>query len=241
MAGDRRLTGVLDLMKRNWIAGALALLSLGTIFLAAPIFWHSLMAQASIETVRSLRAGDDVSEQELRQALQSIGPVRLDAPANGDRLVNQAILSLELALRLPGGSDEQIELLTNARALTEFRLREAPADPHAWARLATASFILDGATPETVAALRMSHQLGPYERYALATRYWLGVTMWNALDDELRVATGVQAVMLWRRYDRAYVVQNYWRLPESGRTVLRTAFEPTPYRDQFFAAIGVTE
>lgn len=170
----------------------------GVIAISIPLFWDSVIAQRSITTVNSLKAGEFVSTRQLEAALTAIGPLDTENPPIGDRLINQGILALTIALRLPDSEPQKSELLSAAIALTEARLERAPADTHSWARLALAEYLLNGPTDRVYGALGMSHETGPYEYYALKPRLQLGLTLWPLLDDRLREQTVIQAVMLWQ-------------------------------------------
>lgn len=204
------------------------------IWMAAPVFWHSVIAQRSIETINAMKRGDDVSTERMMATLEAIGPVDVDNPPIGDRLINQGILSLAIALRLSPSDSQHIAYLSQAKALAEARLRRAPADTHAWARLAMAEYLLNGPTELAIEALRTSFQTGPYEYYALMPRLELGANLWPLLDEEMRADTATQAAMLWRvRNERWVVVRKFVDFPSGLQLMIAAEMANLPDRDEF--------
>ncbi len=186
-------------------------------WLAFPLFLNSLIAQKSIETIAALKQGQDVSEARLWATLEAIGPIDPDRPAMGDRLINQGILTLALALRLPANDTERFDLLRQAAELAESRLQEASADTHTWARLAVSEYYLNGPSELTFEALRMSYATGPSEYYLLWSRLRLGIFLWDQLDEDLKQNTIAQAVLLWRvPHDRRQLVRYLFDMPEDA-------------------------
>lgn len=190
-------------------------------WLVIPIFWNSLIAQKSNDTIIALKHGPVVSEARLRATLQAIGPVDLSRPAIGDRLVNQGIMTLTLALRLGGNDAERVEFLQQAKDLAQARLREAPADTHTWARLAFAEYYLNGPSEVMLNALRMSHLTGPFEYFVLWPRLKLGVLLWGLLDEGLQQMTITQAEMIWREGGRIVLARYVGEMPEAPQARIR--------------------
>lgn len=204
--------------------------------MAVSLFWDSLVAQKSIDTIVALKQGDEVSEARLRATLEAIGPVELDPPANGDRLINQGILTLALALQLPADDPEGFELLRQAIALANARLREAPGDTHTWARLAYAEYYLNGPSELTFDALRISHLTGPYEYYLLWSRLELGILLWDQLDEDLKQMTVMQAVVIWRvQGDRQQLVWYFFQMPDAAQAGVRQLLSETEDIEAFQA------
>lgn len=218
------------------VAGALGLFSVLLIALALPLLGHSLIAQRSIDTVERLKSGRFVPTADLEAALNAIGPVIPDRPPIGDRLANQAILSLTLALRIPDSDPEKIAYLEDSLSLIRARLARAPADTHSWARLALAEYLLNGPSEEALAALEMSHRTGPYEYFALRSRLELGLILWPFAGEDLRAATALQAALLWEMpRDRNWLVRAFELWPPGVQARVLGEFEARG-RDEDFAA-----
>lgn len=222
------------------VAGAFGIFSIALIALSLPLFADSVIAQRSIETVNKLKSGRFVPIAELEAALSAVGPVAPDRPPIGDRLANQAILSLTLALRTPDSDPAKIEYLENSLSLIRARLARAPADTHSWARLALAEYLLNGPSEEAIAALTMSHRTGPYEYFVLRPRLELGLTLWSFLDEDMRRSTALQAVMLWQTPDRNWLLRTYPGWPEETRTSILSQFEAAGVAEQFREGLAST-
>lgn len=215
-------------------AGLVVVFCAIVIWLAVPVFWHSVIAQRSIETINALKRGEAVSTERLIETLEAIGPVDVDNPPIGDRLINQGILTLAIALRLPPTEQEHIDYLTQARALAEARLRRAPSDTHAWARLAMSEYLLNGPSALALEALRTSFQTGPYEYYALTSRLQLGANLWPFLDEEMKRDTATQGAMLWRvQRERRALARIYLECPEELQQRILEQIALRPDGDEF--------
>jgi len=220
------------------VAGAFGMFSIALIALSFPLFADSVVAQRSIETVDRLKSGRIIPTAELEAALRAIGPVSPEHPPIGDRLANQSILSLTLALRIPNSDPAKIEYLEDSLSLIRARLARAPADTHSWARLALAEYLLNGPSEEAIAALTMSHRTGPYEYLALRSRLELGLILWFFAGDDLKEATVLQAALLWEMHrDRNWLVRAYSAWPEEVQARVLTALEARGRGEAFTAAL----
>ncbi|MBN4046595.1 hypothetical protein JYU02_01195 [bacterium AH-315-P15] len=225
------------------VAASLAGFCALVIWFAAPVYSNSLIAQRSMDTVAALERGEEVSETRLRATLAAIGPIDPERPAIGERLVNQSILTLALAQRLPPYGPEYIDALIQARSLAEARLGRAPLDTHTWVRFAYAEYLLNGPSEATFEALRMSHVAGPYEVHAFWPRLRLGSILWTVLDEDLKEKTILQGVALWQiPRERWRLARYFFEMPEGAQLGLRTAMEtasnPQEFEDMIALEVG---
>lgn len=220
------------------IAAGFFAFSMFVIFFAAPIFWNSLLARNSHDTIVEMKRGEDVLNSELRAALAGLGPAGGVHAASGDRLVDQATLSLALALRIPRDDPERSGLIAQTIELAEHRLRRAPADTHSWARLAMARYLNDGTGEAAISALRNSFRTGLYEYHALWPRLQLGVRMWSHLDDPMQLQTAAQGAALWRvSEERSHLVAFYDEMPPLAKARLIEALSAGPDASRFIEQV----
>ena len=83
-------------------------------------------------------------------------------------------------------NDHQDEQLAAARDATVLALRHRPLDAYLWTRYTHLTYLLEGFSPYTIAALDKSFRYGTYERELLVFRLKLSLSEWESLPTSLR-------------------------------------------------------
>ncbi len=92
-----------------------------------------------------------------------------------------------------------------ALAALEAGLRLAPANAHAWARLAYARLVVDGPSPALARALAMSFRAAPYAPRLVLVRVELALRAWPFLTTPERLPAGDEMRRAWRHHAAALV------------------------------------
>jgi hypothetical protein len=183
--------------RRRW-AEALLPLALGSclLVLALPRFVSAVVMLPVEPVLDALQEGRPVSDEDLAR-FASRSSIARQFSSSGRLATDLAAAKLAQAERLPTRAQtERRELVEEAAALLEEGLAASPANSFAWARLAYARVLKDGAGAGAADAWRMSVLTGPAEpRLALwRTRLGLALTPYfiegdhDLLDRQIRFA-----------------------------------------------------
>lgn len=178
----------------------MAVLALAILFWAAQVFplaWSALFIQSALEPQNRYEAvsrGAAVGDPELAALSRTLR--RTGQPAN---IARAAQVQLLRAQRIGVTSLRAQQLATQAVRDLRVALAAAPADTHAWMRLAVAHYLLQEQAP-AARALAMSLRTAKSDAALLAMQFDLAVIVWDELDPAARAlvaerlnAAGAQA------------------------------------------------
>jgi len=137
------------------------------------------------------------AEKELRNALS----YETDTAAVNSQL---SFLGLHRLTTQTRSADTYLELVA-LRDQVEAALKHRPLDAYLWTRYAHVSYLLDGLSPYTLAALKRSFQYGSDEYELFKFRMLLCIKEWNSLPPSLQQLTrkqisyGASQKRLWRQ------------------------------------------
>ena len=161
-------------------------------------------------------------DQAVAEIFETLGPIDLEHLPAGNLLIDQGIFTLAQALRLEETNVERVELLIQAKALAEERIRRAPQDAHAWMRLSQAEYFLNGPTGLVFEALDHSFVSAPFEHDLAWPRLRLGILLWSFLDENSQSHTMHQSSILWRLHGQQVQVAAFYRnMPPDAQASMR--------------------
>lgn len=153
--------------------------------LAVPRFLAALTLLPSAPTLERLQGLRPVDTGALERLIRNQRRA-LVWQSSGRTWTDLGLAQLLIAERLPDDDPRARQRFEAARQALVEGLSVAPANPFAWSRLAYAQAVLDGWTPDAVAALRMAFITGPYEPRLLWPRLRLSLLAWPHMppDDQ---------------------------------------------------------
>jgi len=108
----------------------------------------------------------------------------------------------------------------SAENVNRERIAEAPADPHAWMRLAALRAARLGVDQTVLEALRMSRLTGRREFAVMWPSLKFRVDHWDRMPDEEKDAASDMVVGLWLRASRRDLFEYFRSLPHGMRLQL---------------------
>jgi hypothetical protein len=166
--------------------------------LALPRFVSSVIMLPVEPVLDALQAGRPVSDEDLQRFASRAAAAR-QFSSSGRLATDLAAAKLAQAERLPTRAQaERRELVADAATLLEQGLATTPANSFAWARLAYARTVLNGAGPAAVDAWRMSVLTAPAEPRLAVWRTRLGIALLAHLREGDRDLLDRQIRFAWR-------------------------------------------
>ena len=175
------------------------LLSLG-----APRVIASLLKAPAFQSLRAAHAGEPLETVQLQTATRFLEKATR-WEASGQLYGDLGFLLLLDAAARPTDDPQRQALAGRSLAAIEASLMLAPASPHGWLRLAYATTILKGPSPEVAALLERSLKIAPFLGALAPARIELLFQNWPHLSPEMRAALGPQIRYGWRHHGRALV------------------------------------
>lgn len=158
------------------------------ILLAAQRSTTAFLSLPASVAIFQLEQGKELTSQQLAEVEEDL----TSALAYG---VNQAELNSQLSyislrrLLLDQSNAASREELLQALKSVEAALEGRPLDAYLWTRYTHLSYLLDGLSPYTLAALDRSFRYGSKEKQLFRFRMVLGLTEWERLPPALKEAT----------------------------------------------------
>jgi hypothetical protein len=140
-----------------------------------------------------------------------------DGKLHGTALEDASIVAGAFALSPDVSPVVRPAMLISAENIVRARLAEAPADPHAWIRLAVLHDARLGLDATVLEALRMSRLTGRREFAVMWPSLKFRVAHWDALPPEEKDAGSDIVAGLWRRASRGDLVAYFIGLPRVMR------------------------
>lgn len=150
------------------------------------------------QTLRLIQNGETVKREKL-EALVESRKLALAWVDSGRTWSDLALAQLLLAEPRNGGGKPRQELVDQALASLDLALRAAPANPHAWTRLAYADLLTRGPSRSVSAALAMSILTARYEPDLMFARLELSLGAWRYFPLQDRDLVLDQVRLAWRR------------------------------------------
>jgi len=134
----------------------------------------------------NLLQGETVSDDLLGTARGSYESAVAFHSGYGRYSTDLGLLQLVMAQRAGIKSEKGKQLLSESIDRLSYGLARGPANSFAWARLASALYLRDGATDNVIETLRLSYQTGLLADKLIPFRTNFSLSLWDLLDDEMK-------------------------------------------------------
>lgn len=168
-------------------------------------------------TAKSIHDGIPVPRTALASLASRAFSLNADRKLHGAALEDASIVTGAFALSPDVAPVVRPAMLISAENVVRARLAEAPADSHAWIRLAVLRDARLGLDATTLEALRMSRLTGRREFAVMWPSLRFRVAHWDGLPPEERDAASDIVAGLWRRASRPDLIAYFTSLPPTMR------------------------
>ncbi|WOF72447.1 hypothetical protein QMT40_000061 [Parvibaculaceae bacterium PLY_AMNH_Bact1] len=172
--------------------------------LAAPRVLVAFAALPAAAAIFGIEQGRDLTDEELVRAEQNLGRALTYGVETANSKSQLSYLTTYRLTRVPLTSEARAELQAVRRQVEE-AIQRRPLDAYLWTRYTHVSYLLDGLSPYSYAALQRSFQYGSDEMELFRFRMALCLKEWDNLPPSIRqlvrdqIAFGASQRNLWPR------------------------------------------